>query len=93
MLEKIISYDFSVTENGVFQPRRITRIVEDGKIISTSYHRLTGAVEPGGAIPDELPDTIKNSIKAIWTMELIQKYRDDKVEREQAAVKHSKEVI
>jgi len=46
MLEKQIVVDrIEVVEVGVVQVRTATRIVEDGNVISTSYHRHT--VSPG----------------------------------------------
>ena len=45
-LEKQVVVDkIEVVEVGVVQVRTATRIVEDGKTISTSYHRLT--IAPG----------------------------------------------
>ncbi|MBN2060692.1 MAG: hypothetical protein JW882_09790 [Deltaproteobacteria bacterium] len=76
MLEKSISYDFSVTENGHVQVRRITRIREDGKEISRAYYRFNGAIPPGGNVPGELPDNIKGAINQVWTPEIIQAYKE-----------------
>jgi len=46
MLEKQVVVDrIEVVEVGVVQVRTATRIVEDGNVISTSYHRHT--VSPG----------------------------------------------
>jgi hypothetical protein len=46
MLEKQVVVDkIEVIEVGVVQVRTATRIVEDGNVISTSYHRHT--VSPG----------------------------------------------
>jgi hypothetical protein len=45
-LEKISVVDkVEVVENGTVQVRTATRIVEDGKVISQSYHRHT--IAPG----------------------------------------------
>ena len=45
-LEKVTAVDkIEVTENGSVQVRTATRIVEDGNVISTSYHRHV--VAPG----------------------------------------------
>jgi hypothetical protein len=46
MLEKIISVDLiEVTENGCVQVRTCTRIIEDGKQLSGTFHRHV--VSPG----------------------------------------------
>ena len=43
-LEKQVVVDkIEVTEDGTVQVRQTTRIVEDGKVISQSYHRHTVA--------------------------------------------------
>lgn len=45
-LEKQVAVDkVEIVENGTVQVRTATRIVEDGNVISTSYHRHT--VAPG----------------------------------------------
>lgn len=71
MLEKQVSYDHSVTELGHIQVRRITRIIEDGKEISKSYHRHV--LSPG----DNLEGQDERSVKiaqAIWTPEVVEAY-------------------
>ena len=45
-LEKqVVTDKIEITENGIVQVRTATRIVEDGNVISTSYHRHT--IAPG----------------------------------------------
>ncbi len=51
MLKKQLSYDHSITELGHIQVRQITRIIEDGKEISKTYHRHV--VSPGDAVGNE----------------------------------------
>ena len=51
MLKKSITFDHSVTETGSIQVRRITRIMEDGKEISVTYHRHV--VSPGNDYADQ----------------------------------------
>ena len=51
MLEKQISYDHSITEDGHIQVRQITRIMEDGKELSKAYHRHV--VSPGDDTTNE----------------------------------------
>lgn len=46
MLEKITVTDkIEVLENGAVQVRTATRVVEDGSVLSTSYHRHV--IQPG----------------------------------------------
>ena len=48
MLQKQISYDHSITELGEIKVREITRIMEDGKELSKTYHRHV--ISPGDDI-------------------------------------------
>ena len=71
MLEKKVSYDQQITEIGVIQVRRITRIFEDGKELSKSYHRH--CVAPGDYTNNEDKRT-KKIAGAIHTPEVISDY-------------------
>ena len=70
-LSKVISYDHSITEIGHIQVRKITRIMEDGKEISKSYHRHV--VSPGDDVKDQDERTQKIA-QAIHTSEVIEVY-------------------
>ena len=41
MLEKKVTFDQHINENGIIHVRQITRVLEDGKELSKSYHRTT----------------------------------------------------
>ncbi len=71
MITKEISYDHSITESGHIQVRKITRIMEDGKELSKSYHRHV--VSPGDDTTGQDARTIKLA-KAIHTKEVIVAY-------------------
>lgn len=79
MLEKRISYDGSWTEWGHIQVRQITRILEDGKEISKTYHRHV--LSPGDDIKNE-DEVSKKVAQAIWTPEVIAAYKEMVKERE-----------
>ncbi len=51
MLEKKVTFDHQVLEDGQIQVRRITRIMEDGKELSKAYHRH--CVAPGDYVNNE----------------------------------------
>ena len=73
MLEKQIVVDrIEVVEVGVVQVRTATRIVEDGKVISTSYHRHT--VAPGQDYSNEC-DKVKAICAATHTPEVVSAYQ------------------
>ena len=71
MLEKKVSYDQQITENGVIQVRRITRILEDGLEIGKTYHRH--CVSPGDYVNNE-DERTKKIAGAIHTPEVISEY-------------------
>ena len=73
MLEKQIVVDrIEVVEVGVVQVRAATRIVEDGKVISTSYHRRT--VAPGQDYAQE-DAKVQSICAAVHTPEVIAAYQ------------------
>jgi hypothetical protein len=72
-LEKQVVVDkIEVTENGHVQVRTATRIVEDGNVISTSYHRHT--VAPGQDYSQENA-RVKSICQATHTPEVIAAYQ------------------
>ena len=77
MLKKQISHDHSITEFGHIQVRQITRIMEDGKELSKSYHRKV--VSPGDDVREE-DERTKLIAEAIYTPELIAAYESKMTE-------------
>ena len=71
MLEKKITYDQQIDENGIIHVRQITRVFEDGKELSKSYHRST--VNPKDDVTDK-DDRTKKIASAIYTPEFIAEY-------------------
>ena len=72
-LEKISVVDkVEVVENGTVQVRTATRIVEDGNVISQSYHRHT--IAPGQDYSNEC-DKVKAICQATHTAEVIAAYQ------------------
>jgi len=78
MLEKKISYDHNITEGGHIQVRQITRIIEDGKEISKTYHRHV--VNPGDDIKNQ-DERTKKIAQAIHTPEVIAAYKESLMKR------------
>ena len=71
-LEKQTAIDkIEVTEFGHVQVRQITRIIEDGKELSSSYHRWVLA--PGQDLADQ-PKNVQAIAKAAWTKEVLDAY-------------------
>jgi hypothetical protein len=61
-----------VVENGTLQVRQVTRIMEDGKELSSSYHRWSYA--PGSDVSDQ-PANVQAIAQAAWTPEVIAAYQ------------------
>ena len=61
-----------ITENGHVQVRKATRILEDGKVISSSFHRHV--VAPGDDVSNE-DDKVKNIAAVVHTPEVIANYQ------------------
>jgi hypothetical protein len=72
MLEKQITYDHSITDDGHIQVRQIIRILEDGVEISKAYHRHV--VSPGEAYDNEDSRT-KVLAQAIHTPAVVDAYK------------------
>jgi hypothetical protein len=70
----------TVTENGIILYREATRIMEDGKQLSQTYHRTS--LTPGQDITDQ-PQKVKDICAVAWTPEVIAAYAAQ--EAEQAA--------
>ena len=72
-LAKITTVDqITVTENGIVLYREATRIMEDGKVISETYHRtsLTPAQDLTGQ-----PAQVVAICNVAWTPEVISAYQ------------------
>ena len=61
-----------VVENGALQVREVTRIMEDGKELSKSYHRWS--FSPGSDISGQ-PANVQAIAAAAWTPEVIAAYQ------------------
>ena len=61
----------TVTENGVVLYREATRIMEDGKQLSQTYHRTS--LTPGQDITAQ-PANVQAICNAAWTPEVIEAY-------------------
>ena len=60
-----------IAENGTIQVRQITRIIEDGQQLSSSYHRWGFA--PGSDV-SEMPANVQAIAATAWTAEVIAAY-------------------
>ena len=71
-LEKQVTIDkIEVVENGTLQVRQVTRILEDGKELSSSYHRWS--FSPNSDVSDQ-PANVQAIAAAAWTAEVVAAY-------------------
>jgi hypothetical protein len=72
-LEKTTSVDqITVTENGIVLYREATRIMEDGKELSKTYHRTS--LTPGQDLIGQ-PANVVAICNAAWTPEVVSAYQ------------------
>ena len=72
-LEKLVVIDqIEVTESGHIQVRQATKIMEDGKELSKSYHRHV--LSPGDSLEGQ-DERVQRIAKAVWTPEIIAAYK------------------
>lgn len=72
-LEKTTSVDqITVTENGIVLFREATRITEDGKELSKTYHRTS--LTPGQDLAGQ-PANVAAICNVAWTPEVISAYQ------------------
>lgn len=70
--EKLID-QITVTENGTILFREVTRIIEEGNIISQSFHR--SSLFPGQDLTD-IPEQVVAICNVAWTPEVISAYQE-----------------
>jgi hypothetical protein len=63
----------TVTENGIVLYREATRIIEDGKVLTQTYHRtsLTPGQDLGG-----VPENVAAICNTAWTYAVVTAYRE-----------------
>jgi hypothetical protein len=61
-----------VVENGTLQVRQVTRVMEDGKELSSSYHRWSF---PPNSDVSAQPANVQAIASATWTPEVIAAYQ------------------
>ena len=69
----------TVTENGIILYREATRIMEDGKQLSQTYHR--SSLTPGQDFTG-VPANVVAICNTVWTAECIAAYQAAQAERE-----------
>ena len=62
----------TLTENGIVLYREATRIIEDGKVLTQTYHR--SSLTPGQDITGQ-PANVVAICNTVWTPEVIAAYQ------------------
>lgn len=73
--EKVID-QITVTENGIILYREATRIIEDGKVLTQTYHR--SSLTPGQDLTGQ-PEKVVAICNTAWTPEVMQNYQSAKL--------------
>ena len=68
----------TVTENGIVLVREATRIMEDGKELSKTYHRSSFA--PSSDVSAQ-PQNVQDICNVAWTQEVISAYQAEQIAR------------
>jgi hypothetical protein len=72
----------TVTENGIILYREATRIIEDGNLLTQTYHRTS--LTPGQDLTGQ-PERVVAIAEAAWTPEVIAAYQAMQANNEVAA--------
>ena len=82
LTKQVVIDQITVTENGVVMYREATRIMEDGKQLSQTYHRstLTPAQDLTG-----VPANVVAICNTVWTAEVIAAYQAQMAQQTQGA--------
>ena len=69
----------TVCENGIVLYREATRIIEDGKVLTQTYHR--SSLTPGQDITGQ-PDKVVAICNTAWTPDVVAAYQAQQAEQE-----------
>ena len=68
----------TVCENGIVLYREATRIIEDGKVLTQTYHRTS--LTPGQDLTDQ-PEKVVAICNTAWTEDVVAAYQAQQAER------------
>jgi hypothetical protein len=73
MITKEVAIDqITIAENGIILYREATKIIEDGKELTKTYHRTS--LTPGQDLTGQ-PDKVVAICNTVWTPEVIEAYK------------------
>ncbi len=73
LTKEIITDKVEVLENGTIQVRTAVRVLEDGVVLSSSFHR--DSLHPASDLTDQDPK-VSAIAQAVWTDEVVTAYND-----------------
>jgi hypothetical protein len=79
LTKELVTDKIEVLENGTIQVRCATRVLEDGVVLSSSFHRHV--LHPNQDLTDECPK-VTAIAQATWTPEVIEAYEAILAEQE-----------
>lgn len=71
--KKTVVDQITVNENGIVLYREATRIIEDGKVLTQTYHRTS--LTPGQDLEGQ-PDNVVAICNTAWTPEVVSAYQE-----------------
>ncbi len=69
----------TISENGIVSYRELTEILEDGDVISKSYHRKS--LVPGTQLDSNTPSDVANVCNVVWTDIVITNFQNSIIDR------------
>jgi archaellum component FlaF (FlaF/FlaG flagellin family) len=72
IIKQTVVDQITVTENGTVLYREATRIIEDGNLLTQTYHRTS--LIPGQDLSGQ-PDNVKAIAQVAWTPQVIAAYQ------------------
>jgi hypothetical protein len=70
--KEVVIDQITIQENGIILYREATRIIEDGKELTKTYHR--SSLTPGQDLTGQ-PDKVVAICETVWTEEVIAAYQ------------------
>ena len=77
LVKKVVIDSIEILENGGIQVRQATKIMEDGKELSKSYHRWV--VSPGDDYSTQ-DERVKKVAEVVHTKEIVDTYKAKQIE-------------
>ena len=71
LTKEVVTDKIETLENGTIQVRTATRVLEDGVVLSSSFHRHV--LTPGADLTDQEPKVVAIA-NAVWTPEVVSAY-------------------